>query len=85
MLFIGFDHNTERFEDFLNGLVEFGLSRVLRNYLLENFINIRHKIPPFLLSADPYEEPPAVRSISYKCIQSVLKCIIVYNRRCKKT
>ena len=42
LLFVGFNDNTERLKDFLDGLMELGLSRILRNYLLQNFINIRH-------------------------------------------
>ena len=52
LLFVCFDDNAERLKDFLDCLVELGLSGILRNYLLQNFINIRHKNTSLMWSAE---------------------------------
>ncbi len=52
LLFVCFDDNAERLKDFFDCLVEFGLSGILRNYLLQNFINIRHKNTSLMWSAE---------------------------------
>ena len=61
LLFVGFNDNAEGLKDFLDRLVELGLSRVLRNYLLQNFINIRHKITSLNYYAAGRTEPPLIR------------------------
>ena len=52
LLFVCLDDNAERLKDFLDCLVELGLSGILRNYLLQNFINIRHKNTSLMWSAE---------------------------------
>ena len=40
LVLIGLDHDAKGLENFLNCLVEFGLSGVLSNYSFQDFINI---------------------------------------------
>ena len=45
---VGIYHGTEGVKDFLDGLVELGLAGVLGNYFVDNLINVRHDISPFM-------------------------------------
>jgi hypothetical protein len=45
---VGLNHGAEGIQNFLDGLMELRLAGVLGNYFVDNLINVRHDVSPFM-------------------------------------